>query len=172
MSHCCRSRLRRMLHNDTGGGQTGIFTRALLSLEVVQLPGAGHHGSSVRSSLRWEDIMRGLRLMPAFRRCRAGRGISLCVVALAGVGVVLALSGTAVAAVSTGFIENRGQLDDEVLYYARGGGASIYFTAAAVVIDLREELEVASGHRGPGLGHDGHRFLPGHLRESAHPERP
>lgn len=94
--------------------------------------------------------MRGLRLMCAFRRCRTGRGISLCVVALAVVGVVLALSGTAVAGPSTGFIENRGQLDERILFYTHGSRISLYFTAEAVIIDLREEVQAAADPRGRG----------------------
>lgn len=53
----------------------------------------------------------------------------------------------------TGFIENRGQLDEEVFYYAPGSVATIYFTRQAVVVDLKERAEVA--------GEDGHsRFGP------------
>ena len=39
------------------------------------------------------------------------------------------------------FIENRGQVDDQVLYYATGSRASVYFTHEALVIDLKEESE-------------------------------
>ena len=34
------------------------------------------------------------------------------------------------------FVENRGQVDREVAYYARQGGASLYFTPGEVVMDL------------------------------------
>lgn len=47
----------------------------------------------------------------------------------------LAFSSTALGA---GFIENRGQLDDRVLFYAPGAGGTVYLTADALVVDLRE----------------------------------
>ncbi len=62
------------------------------------------------------------------------------------------LDGSSAAhAFSPGFIENRGQVDERVLYYATGPGATIYFTLDALVFDLREcpmEGEEASPHRG------------------------
>ncbi|MBE9478694.1 MAG: hypothetical protein IMY80_01920, partial [Chloroflexi bacterium] len=42
--------------------------------------------------------------------------------------------------VTTGFIENRGQVDEAVQYYAPGSRVTMYFTAEAVVFDLREEV--------------------------------
>ena len=41
---------------------------------------------------------------------------------------------------TTGFIENRGQLDDAVLYYAPGSHVTVYFTAEAIVFDLKEKI--------------------------------
>jgi hypothetical protein len=37
-----------------------------------------------------------------------------------------------------GFIENRGQLDGSVRYYARGAGVSVYFTPGGVIVDRKE----------------------------------
>ncbi len=42
--------------------------------------------------------------------------------------------------VSAGFIENQGQVDSRVLYYASGPGAAIYLTEEAIVLDLREQI--------------------------------
>jgi hypothetical protein len=36
-----------------------------------------------------------------------------------------------------GFVENRGQVDGRVLYYLPATHAAVYFTADAVVVDLR-----------------------------------
>ncbi|MDM7915912.1 MAG: hypothetical protein QUU85_11720, partial [Candidatus Eisenbacteria bacterium] len=41
------------------------------------------------------------------------------------------------ASFPAGFIENRGQVNEVVLYYAAGPGATIYFTRDALVFDLR-----------------------------------
>jgi hypothetical protein len=40
-------------------------------------------------------------------------------------------------AVPVGFVENRGQTDSRVLYYARGPRSSVYFTRDAIVFDSR-----------------------------------
>ncbi len=48
--------------------------------------------------------------------------------------------------VSAGFIENRGQVDSQVLYYARGSGATVYLMEEAIVLDLHEWV----GNRRPG----------------------
>lgn len=45
---------------------------------------------------------------------------------------------TAVTATPAGFIENRGQLDDRVLFYAPGESVSLFLTRDALVFDLRE----------------------------------
>jgi hypothetical protein len=45
-----------------------------------------------------------------------------------------------------GFIENRGQVDSRVKYYAPGSRAAVYFTQDAVVIDLKEEVKNPQGH--------------------------
>lgn len=74
--------------------------------------------------------------------------------------VLFFLTFTLVAAASlsgaTGFLENRGQVDERVLFYARGKTGAVYFTREAVVIDLREDLPVAEGGReammDPGFG--------------------
>ena len=55
---------------------------------------------------------------------------------------------------TTGFIENRGQLDDTVLYYAPGSQVTVYFTAEAIVFDFKEEVrredaELAHERRDP-----------------------
>jgi len=55
---------------------------------------------------------------------------------------------------TTGFIENRGQVDESVRYYAAGSRGTVYLTAAAVVFDLkeevrREEADLALGRRDP-----------------------
>jgi hypothetical protein len=60
---------------------------------------------------------------------------------------ILAIPGLISAAfpVSQGFIENRGQMDEGVLYYAKGPQASVYFTRDAVVLDLHGESESRNG---------------------------
>lgn len=40
---------------------------------------------------------------------------------------------------TTGFIENRGQVDSQVLFYCCGSGAAVYLTADAIVLDLRKQ---------------------------------
>lgn len=45
-----------------------------------------------------------------------------------------------VSAVSQGFIENRGQVDERVLCYGGGPRATVFFTREAVVLDLHEEV--------------------------------
>lgn len=52
--------------------------------------------------------------------------------------LVLCLCTSSALPLTQGFIENRGQVDEEVLYYMEGQQASIYFTEEAVVLDLRE----------------------------------
>ncbi|MFH1220090.1 MAG: SBBP repeat-containing protein [Candidatus Eisenbacteria bacterium] len=47
-----------------------------------------------------------------------------------------------------GFVENRGQVDSRVKYYAPGSRAAVYFTEDALVIDLKEEVKNVQG-RGP-----------------------
>ena len=47
--------------------------------------------------------------------------------------------------VPVGFIENTGQLDEEVLYYASGTRASVYFTLDGIVIDLKNVETTSSG---------------------------
>jgi hypothetical protein len=42
---------------------------------------------------------------------------------------------------ASGFIENRGQVDPTVAYYATGSGAGVYFTPEAVVLDLVQPPE-------------------------------
>jgi len=44
--------------------------------------------------------------------------------------------------ISVGFIENRGQVDEAVLYYALGPGGAVYFTRNAVVLDLRDPTDL------------------------------
>ncbi len=43
----------------------------------------------------------------------------------------------ALAFVPAGFIENRGQMNEAVRYYAPGSGVSVYFTREAIVLDLK-----------------------------------
>jgi hypothetical protein len=51
---------------------------------------------------------------------------------------------------STGFIENQGQVDEEVLYYASLLGATVYLTRDALVFDLQiQEPEHSSSPRQP-----------------------
>lgn len=45
------------------------------------------------------------------------------------------------SAAAAAFIENRGQMDDDVLFYTSGERASVFFTRDRVVIDIREGLE-------------------------------
>jgi hypothetical protein len=48
---------------------------------------------------------------------------------------------------SSGFIENRGQLNASVRYFARGPNATIYLTDTAVILDLQEDPPVdTKGH--------------------------
>ncbi len=42
-------------------------------------------------------------------------------------------------AISSGFIQNRGQLDERVLFYGTGQRGTVYFTRDALVFDLRDE---------------------------------
>lgn len=55
---------------------------------------------------------------------------------------------SAFSQVSAGFIENRGQVDPEVLYYAHGSGAAVYLTERAIVLDLPEKEPTSR----PGAG--------------------
>ncbi len=55
-----------------------------------------------------------------------------------------------------GFIENRGQVDERVLYYGDISGVTVYFTRDAVVFDLQESLGPP-----PGQGPPGRLSLPG-----------
>lgn len=61
---------------------------------------------------------------------------------------VLAVASPAFA-MSSGFVENRGQVDDEVLYYAPGSGMTVYLTGDGIVLDLRAPIE--SGGDGGGI---------------------
>ncbi len=54
---------------------------------------------------------------------------------------ILAIAVQALGGIGTGFIENRGQVDSRVKYYAPGSRATVYFTQDAVVIDLKEEVK-------------------------------
>ncbi|MFH1843452.1 MAG: FG-GAP-like repeat-containing protein [bacterium] len=65
-------------------------------------------------------------------------------------------------AVASGFIENRGQVDQTVRYYVPGAQAAIYFTAEAVVLDLKDPAaeQTPAFERGPGP-HDPDRELAG-----------
>jgi hypothetical protein len=53
---------------------------------------------------------------------------------------------------SIGFLENRGQLDEQVRFYAPGSGTTLYFTPDAVVIDLRGETAAQADDCGGRLG--------------------
>jgi hypothetical protein len=53
--------------------------------------------------------------------------------------LTVSLSSSALA-LANGFIENRGQTDDAVRYYTLGSRAAVYFTADAVVFDLKEAV--------------------------------
>jgi hypothetical protein len=44
------------------------------------------------------------------------------------------------SALGTGFIQNQGQVDAKVGYYAPGAAAVVYFTSDAVVLDLKEDV--------------------------------
>jgi hypothetical protein len=46
---------------------------------------------------------------------------------------------------SASLIENRGQLDQAILYYATGAHAAVYFTSDAVIVDLRDEVSATNG---------------------------
>jgi hypothetical protein len=76
------------------------------------------------------------------RRGRAG-GFPRAVLASAVVATLLVPA--TCAASFGGFIENRGQLPDEVLYYAEGSHASVFFMSEAVVLDLRDSVEDVLG---------------------------
>lgn len=67
---------------------------------------------------------------------RVGRACcSFLVIALTLVPIIV------IAQPSTGFLQNRGQLDDTVLYYASGPAVSIFLTREAIVLDVKEETE-------------------------------
>jgi hypothetical protein len=68
----------------------------------------------------------------------------------------LPLLATTVFPMSQGIIENRGQVDDRVLYYTKALGGTIYFTEDAVVLHLKERTR-----RDSSLPVD---VLPGSLR--------
>jgi hypothetical protein len=48
-----------------------------------------------------------------------------------------------------GLIENRGQLDHAVRYYAIGGRAAVYFTSDAVFVELKEEIPIPEHSASP-----------------------
>ena len=79
--------------------------------------------------------------------------------------IFLIASSPTVAAGSVGFIENRGQVDMTVSYYADAAWASIYFTPEAVVIDLKEDILRTERTSSPGYsqerpGMPAERFMP------------
>lgn len=58
---------------------------------------------------------------------------------------VLLTTASGSAAASGGSIENRGQLDQAVRYYAPGARATVYFTGDGLVFDLKEEIPAQHG---------------------------
>jgi hypothetical protein len=52
-------------------------------------------------------------------------------------------------AISNGFIENRGQVDERVLYYATGPRATVFITREGLVFDLRAEVPDGEGAGDP-----------------------
>ncbi|MFH1276818.1 MAG: FlgD immunoglobulin-like domain containing protein [Candidatus Eisenbacteria bacterium] len=54
--------------------------------------------------------------------------------------LLILISSSIAFAAGSGFIENRGQVDERVAYYAPGARAAFYFTKDALVIDLREAV--------------------------------
>lgn len=68
---------------------------------------------------------------------------------------------------TTGFIENRGQLDETVHYYAPRSGVTTYFTDEAIVLHLREEVR----HSDIDLGPDGHDLGAERPAREPHPSR-
>lgn len=81
--------------------------------------------------------------------------------------ILLLLTTSAASSKAQGFIENRGQVDEDVLFYAAGNPrVSIYFTKDAVVLDLSEEPEEDGTFSGPNG------VTPGHLIPNGHHETP
>ncbi|MFH1219858.1 MAG: hypothetical protein V1694_05345 [Candidatus Eisenbacteria bacterium] len=68
--------------------------------------------------------------------------------------VLVVLASASFAEVSTGFIENRGQVDSRVKYYSPGSRAVVYFTQDAVVIDLKEEMRSPQGQKRHGMPYE------------------
>ena len=55
------------------------------------------------------------------------------------------------------FIENRGQVDKQVKYYARGRGHTMFFTKEGLVMTLARPGKAGRGRGRPGAGVRGRR---------------
>jgi hypothetical protein len=77
------------------------------------------------------------------------------------------------AQLSAGFIENRGQVDPQVLFYSSGSGATVYLTAEAIVLDLREQEpeHETGGEALADIDRHGPRGILGRVEEEAAPRR-
>jgi hypothetical protein len=87
--------------------------------------------------------------------CRATVFLLACLAVMASGAVALA-DQCLPQGLSSGFIENRGQVNASVRYFARGPNATIYFTDTAVVLDLLEDPPANT------KGHDFNEALAGH----------